>query len=687
MKRRKSEKSGCGRILDAWTPPQEAGEPVGCVATSFTFSPAFFEEECIGRFLQLETDASDDGPAYLVEREEKLSQLRCAAALVDQHHAHGVRNLRWDLLSARLPRGILHAKVTLLLWSQYARAIVASANLTEDGYRRNHEVFGVLDYFDGSETPLGALDELVEFLREAASYCDPGQGAHGPAVVRWNAFLGGLFEVSRSWGSSETPRSLGSPRVFAIVTGPGRPSVFDALRERWPDSTPPDKACVVSPFYDPPDAANEPARGLWSLLKQRGAAQVEFDLYAEDVPGEDAVLLHAPESVQEARPAGRNQTETIVNRLRLEDARPLHAKCLWLQNSRIILHMMGSSNFTSAGLGLGGTRNLEANLAFAVDDTRNVEAGRALWDAWLPTEEIPEGLERRWQPRSDEGEDSGTQEMALLPSAFGQAVFSHDEQGGLMEFTPNGEPPPGWKLFAEDETVPFAGEAHWRAEGSPSQFRRRWGDRRPPSGFRVSWDGSTESAWWPVNVADGASLPPPSELRDLPLEALISILSSARPLHHALRRWLGRSSRDDEVEGSPVLDPHKRVDTSTFLLQRTRRASWALAALRERLERPVISEQALAWRIDGPIGVRAFARAIGKEAHSEQERCFLLTELCLELARVNPHGARDSLEAGRVRGAIRDVCQDIRNEIESSAMAEFPALAAYAEAAFREAHV
>ncbi|MCX6922603.1 MAG: hypothetical protein NT154_05220 [Verrucomicrobia bacterium] len=93
--------------------------------------------------MALDTEPSD-GAAYFVEREEKLAQLVCAAALIDQHHAKGSRNLRWDLLSARVHNGILHAKISVLLWSQHARLVVSSANLTPDGYRRNHEVFGIL---------------------------------------------------------------------------------------------------------------------------------------------------------------------------------------------------------------------------------------------------------------------------------------------------------------------------------------------------------------------------------------------------------------------------------------------------------------------------------------------------------------------------------------------------------------
>ena len=111
MARTKSSLKGYGKLLDAWTPPDRAGDPLGCIATSYTFSTSFFEEECVGRFLQLQSDPNEDGAYYLIEREEKLASLACAAALVDAGHCQGTRSLRWDLLPARVPSGILHAKV------------------------------------------------------------------------------------------------------------------------------------------------------------------------------------------------------------------------------------------------------------------------------------------------------------------------------------------------------------------------------------------------------------------------------------------------------------------------------------------------------------------------------------------------------------------------------------------------
>jgi hypothetical protein len=684
MTKQKDHKPGHGKILDAWIPPENAGQPIGCVATSFTFAPVLFEEECLGRFLQLETDATEDGPAYLVEREEKLAQLECAAALVDQHHAHGMRSLRWDLLPARVSSGILHAKVSLLLWSRCARLIVASANLTEDGYRRNHEVFGVLDFFAGSESPLPVLDAMVTFLREAVRYVDVPTGVNGPAIGRWNAFLDHTSAATRGWGLAQPPRMSAAPRVSAVVTGPDRASAFAMLQELWPSSSPPSAAFVISPFFDPPEASNEPARQLWTLLRQRGEATVSYEVTAEDVPGEKAILLHAPKSLLEAQPSNRSQVTTEFTRLTTEEGRPLHAKYLWLRNDFVTLSLIGSSNFTSAGLGLGETKNLEANLAFVVS-SRDSQGYQAILDASLPTEEIPEDLEWRWQPRSDEGEDCTLTDSLPLHPAFGQATFGRDEhEGAFVELTFNGTPPSGWVLFPEDEREPFLGEAAWQRQNSPARFRQAWQRERPPSIFRVKWTDAAGCAWWPVNILDSTSLPPPAELRDLPLEILIDILTSTKSLHRALQRWLRRQKSGGVHEIETSIDPHKRVDTSAFLLQRTRRVSDALRALRLRLERPIVSQQALDWRLHGPVGPLALARAIGVEAKSEQERCFLLTELCLELMRVQPCTSADALSTAAVKAAIREIAQEIRASISPDVLMHLPSLATYTKAALDE---
>jgi hypothetical protein len=670
MRKAKSSPAGHGKLLDAWTPPEEAGEAIGCVATTFTFKAEFFEEECLGRFLQLETDPAEDGPAYLIEREEKLAQLTCAAVLADQHHVRDcVRNLRWDLLSARPVNGILHAKISLLLWSKRARLIIASANLTEDGYRRNLEVFGALDYHADAESPLAVLDDCIAFLREAAVTTQAG--ADSAAVRRWNAFLAQVTRVTRAWGNTELPRSGAQPRVFAVLSGPQRASVFESLQAIKPETGALTDAYVVSPFFDPPEATNEPARQLWTLLKQRGDASVQYHVAAEEVPGENAMLVHAPESLLHARPE-----DTQICQLVLDADRPLHAKCLSLENERSVIRLIGSSNFTSAGLGLGKTKNWEANLAYVVRTDLNREAWRALECAWPEVDDLPDDKDIRYQPATNTDDEASDEQR--LPPAFADAVFTGTEVH--LHFA--GEPPKGWIVF--DGEAPFADDAAWHKEGRPEVFQLAWSHERPPSGFSVTWPDSKGPAWWPVNVLSAEVLPLPADLRHLSLDALIEMLTTSRSLHEALCAWRKRHERDEAEADGALIDPHKRVDTSAFLLQRTRRVAAALNGLRQRLEKTVASEAALHWRLRGPIGVLSLASAITREAKSDAERAFLLLELCLEVRRVTPVEAPGCLSKSRLHAALREVIADLRATIPTDAFTADPAMKAYASAVFEE---
>lgn len=270
MAKRDKKKAIGGKLLDAWKPPEGAGTPIGCVATTFTFSPVFFEEECLGRFLQMQSDAIEDGPIYIIEREEKLADIRCVSVLVDACHCRGERSLRWDLLPVRMPKSILHAKISLLQWQHLVRVIVASANLTEDGYRRNQEIFGVIDFSKDSTAPIAYLNDITEYLKEIIDYAGAGDSKKSPSSARWVEFLEGLKESTKEWGNTRAESGKKMVRVHAILTGPGRLSVFEQISKFWPESTLPLGAIVTSPFFDPPGIPNRPAMKLWENMRKRG---------------------------------------------------------------------------------------------------------------------------------------------------------------------------------------------------------------------------------------------------------------------------------------------------------------------------------------------------------------------------------------------------------------------------------
>jgi hypothetical protein len=659
-KKKGDDKPGYGKLLDAWVAPDHAGDPVGAIATSFTFSPVFFEEECLARFLQLESDPTEDGPVYLVEREEKLAQLSCAAALVDQHHCRGGRSLRWDLLSARMPKGLQHAKVCLLYWSNLVRLIIGSANLTEDGYRRNLEVYGILDFQVDGEAPVSCLLNTVEFLRQASEYSAVNEVSN-PPLDRWNALLDRVVRDCSNWGVTDDVARRAGIQVRPVFSGPGQKAVFAVLKEMWPGGSPPDVACVVSPFFDPPEADNAPAHELWNLLRQRGEASVEFHVSGEEVPGEDGLFLNAPESLLKAQPQGRSSISTAFHRVIVPDGRSLHAKGVWLENPRWSVYLIGSSNFTSAGTGLSKNPNLEANLSYIVDTNRVPNARKVLDNTFPESELVDFEAGVKWKPLTGEGED-GVGEEVLLPSCFGTATYDcDDKQRATIRLAIDGTPPDGWELITDGDEQRFWGEQEWLSLQSPGECVIDWKPERPPAGFWVRWQDSKAAAWWPVNVTAGEVLPPPDELKHLPLEILINILSSARPLHRVLKGYLKRRKKHNGDGGDGVLvDPHKRVDTSQFLLQRTRRISWALNALRKRLERPVVTIAFLRWRLRGPVGVTALAEALVREARSEEEKAFLISELVLELARTKPEAKEGCVSPELHQQEIREVITDLR---------------------------
>lgn len=126
MARAKRTDAAQRRLLSLWEPPEKAGTAVGVLATTFTLDTALFEEECLARFASVQSDPARDGALYRIEREERLASLLCAAVIADVHHCGGRRSLRWDLLAARPASGVMHAKISLLAWTDHVRVVVLS---------------------------------------------------------------------------------------------------------------------------------------------------------------------------------------------------------------------------------------------------------------------------------------------------------------------------------------------------------------------------------------------------------------------------------------------------------------------------------------------------------------------------------------------------------------------------------
>lgn len=220
MSRRKDEVYG--KALDLWQAPHGAGEPLICIATTYTFDPTFFETECVGRFLQMEAHPSESASvAYLIEREEKLAGAR-VHALVDRRHARDKESLRWDIIGVLVPSAVQHAKLAILAWNDHVRLIIGSGNLTESGYRKNLEVFGTVDLSRKDGGGRSALLRALEFLAELEAFAVGDVSTQTPRG-RLRDSIEQLRQHIRRWSDTED-RLDGVP----VFNSPSR-SVLDQL--------------------------------------------------------------------------------------------------------------------------------------------------------------------------------------------------------------------------------------------------------------------------------------------------------------------------------------------------------------------------------------------------------------------------------------------------------------------------
>jgi len=675
------------RLLDHWIPPEAAGDPVGCVATTFTFAPDFFEEHCLSRFLRLETDPREDGAAYLIEREEKLAVSK-VFVLVDRAHADGSQSPRWDVISVRSPVGIFHPKIALLAWHEWIRLIIGSANLTKPGYRENQEVFGVLDFHNGGVVPINVLTECLQFIQRVLPFC-PGSETEAGPKSRLATFLQGVRQASAKWESKPLGSSE-SPQVMPVFLGPMEGydgSVLRRLGQLIRDhGGPAHHACVLSPFFDSAKEKSNPVTNeLRAALTDRGSREIQYMVAYEELP-DRRVRLRAPRSLIEK---GKKSAEFSVWPVKEEidgEFRPLHAKSVWLWNDNWHAYMVGSSNFTSAGLGLAGrASNFEANLAYVFRATTSLE--KAVEKTLPPHEKAIADFDGLIWESIDERIGEGACPGAILPSGFDEALFEPGENFSFLHLRFGKNLPTDWTITFKGLPAVVFSASQWRALDSAPKVRLEWSEKAIPNVLEVEWfdtSQSKQSAHWPVNVTDPRQLPPPDALRNLSLQTLLEILCSGRPLHEAVTgRAVGSSGARTNEDIAAELDPLKRISSETFLLQRTRRVAKAIDQLVATLNRPVVHRDALAWRLRGPVGPCALAKAICNEARTPGEACFLLSEIVLVLGRIDTAKIAVGVDQKEIAQEIAAVIADISSMVsEKRKSGEIPqSMADYISAA------
>lgn len=604
-------------LLDLWQPPVDAGEPVGLIATTFTFEPDFFEANCLARFLSLETVSEGTKSIIDLIGEIELQQALQSVpvtVLADRSSAADRSTLRWDVLHCLVPTGLLHSKISILLWEKATRVLIGSANLTQAGYRSNIET--VLPADLGADCIL-PRDVLTVIADEVESYLDLVPGLPSEAAARKR--VDELLALFRDRIASSSP-TTGKVRVSAAPTnsadGPlnplnkvwkqGRPTVATHLSPYW-DSGDPSALTAVRRLLNGKPAARR-RQDVLTTINQFGDIYFPADLYNEGLVDE---VYELP---------------TID-----KDDRPLHAKCLRLTSDDWIAVLIGSSNHTAAGFGLTPSSRRHREMNIWLGAPRASREGKALDSLLNSGKRLP--MENVTLAISDEDDDT---DIIQLPAFFGYCeAVKTDEQWTLrLGFDPTAPLSVEWRVSLTDGSrLLTAGE--WKAEGAPSTVVRPISEKQLAMHVVVQWDDHKAS--WPVVVDDRQTLPPSPALESLRAHQLLNALASGKSISQATREHL----EAEAVEGVDVvmLDPHKRFDSDEYLLRRGRALGHSLAQLESRLDRPAATMDVLRARLVAPLGPIFIADRLSQDSRdhtvSAAEAAFTIAELALSVGRVD----------------------------------------------------
>lgn len=654
-------------LLDFWDQPAEAGEPVALLATTYALEPDFFEQNCLARFLEVssvnEESGSVDDIVAAVELQESLRKTS-VTVLADRSAPVQRTSLLWDLLSCKVNGGLLHSKVAVLLWENATRIILGSANLTAAGYRRQIELGLAVDFGKQCLFPqnvlMGIADELGSYLGLV-----PGYDAKAAVFARARSTL----QLLRERIAAQTNQPAGVRVAFAPTNQKAAP--LGKLEAVWRGAKPL-RATHLSPFWDSKDplALTETGKLLTGGTKDKRSQRV-------------AVVPNPRGQVD----FSECLTSTVKSVHRLKDIdselRTLHAKCLLIESDEWVAALVGSSNHTKAGLGLGkGARHREMNVWLGAPF--NSKEGAALRRLIELGDKISHDTE------VIEPKDEDETELLAVPSCFGLCQIVRVDKSspwelqlGILETS---DMPCDWEISLAIGLPPFLTRARWEESGKSEKMVTPLPPQVLPMFVFVVWAGNASP--WAVVADNPHVLPAGATLSSLRAEHLLHALARGRPLSEVLRAVLEKQQASAGMKGGIILDPLRRFEVEGSLLRKGRALAASLATMQHRLERPVLTLDALQGRLASPLGPEFVATKVAEayEAgyQSGAEAIFTIAEIALTLGRVN--WANVLAQVDRVQGTRQvDEALSRLNLLRNRVSSKVADLSSYADRAIKEA--
>lgn len=653
-------------LLDFWQKPDHAGEPVALFATTFALEPDFFEQNCLARFLEVSSVNEDTGSVddivARVELHELLQKTR-VTVLADRSAPVQRTTLFWDLLGCKVDGALLHAKVAVLLWENATRVILGSMNLTSAGYRRQIELGLAADL--GPDC-LFSQDVLRGIERELASYLElvPGYNVTSPVFARANETLEMFGRRIGNQLDAKSPVRV----TFAPTNATEKP--LEQIGEVWGGAQPL-IATHLSPFWDAKDrtvleSVKKLLTGRPASNRSHRAAVILGPRGQTSFPGHLAKII---DSVQELKPLDT-------------EMRTLHAKCLLVESNDWVAALVGSSNHTLSGLGFAKRPHREMNVWFGAP--RDSKEGKALLDL------IQLGKHVGPDAEEIEPKDEDEADLPCLPACFELCRISRVDNRsawilnlGIRKTT---DMPSDWAICLTNET-PLLTRQQWCDQGALDNTQVAIDQTSLQMCVLVRW--SSYAVPWAVIADDPHGLPPGAALSSLRAQHLLKALATGRSLGDIIRERQEAADARDCIKSGINLDPLKRLEVNGSLLRRGRELSASLSAMQRRLERQVITLEALNARLTGPLGPEFIAIKVAEayeaKEQSRPEALFTVAEIALTVGRVNwkhvvEHVERKDLGIALIARTLERLAGVI------SRIGDVPAdMAAYADHAIEEA--
>jgi hypothetical protein len=353
------------KLIDRLVPRPEWGPMKGLLTTTYELQPDFLEMDFLPSAFGL--GAWDDRSwTTRIALEKRLCELDAAVIITEARRYRGrPRSLRLAVHPAVSPRGsALHAKVTILLFDQCVRLIVGSANLTEQGYRRNREAVAVLTASQSSRKEAALIAQALVGMGAALA---PWLTDDALNLIRCSV------ETLQPWVNE-----IADPDT-TFLWSYGQTKLWRDFLARWPISEQIKRISILSPFWS--EDAGVTLTAFLAELKRSSvlASDAEVRLLTDAFEGPDGrfipvlplgytacdwVALGVKATAQAVSPIVH--PEELGGMEGFTGTRPLHAKVVLMEGTRSGLAYIGSANFTARGWGFLGNR------------TANVEAGLVL---------------------------------------------------------------------------------------------------------------------------------------------------------------------------------------------------------------------------------------------------------------------------------------------------------------------